>query len=127
METNKNIGTRREFLNEDFLTSLTAMIGYSVKVTSWNRELVKEGLFDNAEIEFSMTSCHKKLDLDFSIDSKEDMRNALYKLDTIISVCTSMKKDLKEARLIVNQGVKRREELDNLEKEKEEKEKKGLL
>lgn len=126
MEKSLHVGTKREFLNEDPSVSLTAMVGYSVKVDTWNRELIKEGLFDNAEIEFSMTSCNKKLTLDFDISTKERMQNSLYKLDTIISVCKSMRKDLKEARLIVNQGVKRREELDKLEIEAVKKEK-GLL
>jgi len=113
MEKEQFIGTRREFLNEDYLTSLTAMIGYSIKMQTWHDELIKEGLFDNVDIYFNITSCIKKLDLDFSIKTKEDMRNSLYKLDTIISVCTAMKEDLKKARLLINEGIKRRKELDD--------------
>lgn len=118
MEKTVNIGTKREFLNEPFSTSLTAMIGYSIKVYTWNEELVKEGLFDTTEIDFSLTSCNKKLDLDFEIDSKENMKNSLVKLNTIISVCEDMKKHLKEARLLVKKGIKRREELVELNKKK---------
>lgn len=116
MSNIKLIGQNRSFLNEDPEISLVSMLGYAVSVSSWNEELVKEGHYDNADIQFAMSDCSRSIHLDFSIGSKEAMRNSLYKLNTIIKVCESMKADLKEARLIVNAGNKRREELDKKEK-----------
>ena len=110
-EKEQFIGGKREFLNERLFASLSAMIGYCIKVYTWNQDLVKEGLFDSSEIAFDMSSCFKKLSLDFEIDTKEQMKNSLSKLDTIIDVCQAMKTDLKAARLLVNAGIKRRDEL----------------
>jgi hypothetical protein len=98
MEKTKNIALRREFLNEDPRTSLTSMIGYCVTLETWNDELIALDLYDRVYIDFSMTDCNRKISLEFSVDSKKDMRNSLHKLNTIITMCELMKEDLKTAR-----------------------------
>jgi len=111
MEKSLPIGAKREFLNEDYFTSVHSMIGYSVKLTSWTPELVEKDLFENAIINFSFSSCSRTAELDFGIDTKEEMRNSLHKLDTIINVCQSMKEDLKKARVILREGLLAKEEV----------------
>ncbi len=123
MSKELDIGMRREFLNEDLIVSLSAMIGYSIQVSSWSEQLEKEGMYNHADIVFNMSNCTRKIDLDFDISTKELMRNSLYKLDTIISVCESMKADLKKARLLVNEGIKRKAVLDLIEKNEKSKKK----
>ena len=105
MEKTLSIGAKREFLNEDYLVSVNSMIGYSIKLSAWTPELVEKGLYENAIINFSLSSCNKIIDLDFDIDTKEEMRNSLHKLDTIITVCQAMKEDLKKGREILREGL----------------------
>lgn len=98
MENKKQIGYFRSFLNEPYLTSLTSHISYTVELKSYNEELKKEDKYDYTKIEFSIADCSKNIYLDFDIDSKDDMRNSLYKLDIIIKACQKFKEDLKIAR-----------------------------
>jgi hypothetical protein len=89
-----------------------------VKIETWNDDLVKEGLYDHAEIQFGMSDCSRKISLEFFIGNKEGMSNSLHKLDNIIAVCTSMKEDLKKARLEIRKGVIRAKELKELKESK---------
>lgn len=113
MEKTLPIGTKREFLNEDYLVSVNSMIGYSIKLLAWTPELIEKDLYEDASINFSITNCNRIMDLDFSIYTKEEMRNSLYKLDTIINVCQSMKEDLKKARIPLREGLLEKEKLKN--------------
>jgi hypothetical protein len=108
----KKVGFKRSFLNEGFMTSVSSMIGYEVKLQSWRKELIDENLCDGSEISFVMTDCHNKISLDFSIETKESMRNALHKLNTIIEVCESMKADLKSARKEIRKAQEKLKELE---------------
>ena len=112
----RRIGYGREFLNEPYMTSTSSCISYNIKVRSWYKKLQEEGLFDSAAIEFSISDCGKNIHLDFEIHDKENMRNSLFKLDTIINTCQAMKEDLKKARLEVLKGKKRVETLTDEEK-----------
>jgi hypothetical protein len=111
MEEKKRIGYFRSFLNEPYLTSLTSHISYTVELKSYNEELKKEGKYDYTKIEFSIADCSKNIYLDFDIESKDDMRNSLHKLDTIIEACQKFKEDLKTARKELLVGQKRAKEL----------------
>lgn len=111
MEEKKRIGYFRSFLNEPYLTSLTSHVSYTVELKSYNEELKKEGKYDYTKIEFSISDCSKNIFLDFDIESKDDMRNSLYKLDTIIRACQKLKEDLKTARKELLVGQKRAKEL----------------
>lgn len=115
MEKTLPIGSRQEFLNKDLSVSLSAMIGYYVRATTWNDKLAKEDKFDNAVIDFNITSCYKKLELDFDVYTKADLQNSLNKLDTIISVCTDMRADLIKLYRVIKEGKAYSKEL---EKEK---------
>lgn len=116
MSKKQVIGVRREFLNEDYNVSLSSMVGYSVVVSTWNSSLKEEELFDQADINFVMASCYKKLDLEFNVDSEEHLQNSLHKLQTIIDVCEAMKVDLNKAHAIVKIGIERIEEIEKEEK-----------
>lgn len=111
MYKKKRIGESRAFLNLPYETSLTSCVSYTITVSSYIEDLIKEEKFEECNISFAMADCHKSIYLDFRINTKEEMRNSLFKLDTIIENCEKMKKDLKEARLIILEGVKRAEEL----------------
>ena len=113
-----NVGYSREFLNMPFKTSTSSNISYKIKIQSYQEELVKENLYDHSTIDFTISDCSRTISLDFDIDSKEDMRNSLYKLDTIINVCKKMKEDSKLARKEILKGNKRREELEQEKKQK---------
>ena len=115
---NKKIGAHRNFLNELFMTSLSSHISYKVEISSYNRELEKEGLYDRSEIYFNMADCNRIINLDFNIDNEDQMKNSLYKLDVIINTCKQMKKDLLLARKEILIGQKRIEEI---KKEKNDK------
>lgn len=116
MHKEKKIGQKRAFLNMPYKTSVVSIIGYQVEIDNcYNDQLGKEDLFTRANIEFKMSDCVRSIELDFNIDTKEDMANSLFKLNTIIDICESMKKDLKSARFLIVQGQKRQEEI---EKEK---------
>lgn len=123
----KEIGAKRVFLNELFEVSLNSSMAYCVKVHSYHEELRNQDLFDDSDIQFVITDCGKQINLDFDIDSKEKMRNSLFKLDTIISTCEEMKKDIKVARKIVREGQKKRKEMEDLEKNKDKKNKDSLI
>lgn len=112
----KRIGEHRSFLNEPYLTSLSSNISYRVVINAYDEKLINEGLFNNAHISFSMSDCNKNIYLEFNIEDKENMRNSLFKLNTIIDTCIKMKKDLKEARLLILEGKKRQKELDSIKK-----------
>ena len=116
-EHKKRIGQNRAFLNEPYMTSLSSCISYTIVARSHNEAVIKEGLYDYTNIEFSISDCSRNIYLDFNIDNEEEMKNSLFKLDTIIETCITMKKDLKIARKEVLKGIKLREKL----KEKEEK------
>ena len=116
-EHKKRIGQNRAFLNEPYMTSLSSCISYKIVARSYNKAIIKEGLYDNANIEFSMSDCSRNIYLDFNISTKEDMRNSLFKLDTIIETCISMKEDLKIARKEIRKGIAFREQLDKKENE----------
>lgn len=112
MESKLKIGFRREFLNEPFTTSTSSNISYYINCNSWNEKLKEEGLYDNATIKFSLSDCSKNIYLEFAVNSKDDMRNSLYKIDTIIDVLNNLKEDLRKARLEVRKGQSRLKELD---------------
>ena len=112
----KKIGYRRSFLNEPYMTSTSSCISYNIKVSSWHKKLIEENLYNSARIEFSMSDCSRNIHLDFDIQSKEDMRNSLFKLDTIINTCQAMKEDLKIARKEVLKGKRRYESFTDEEK-----------
>ena len=112
----QNVGYSREFLNLPFITSTSANISYNIKIDSYHKELIEENLYDNARINFSISNCNRTLDFDFDIYSKIEMRNSLYKLDTIIKVCEKMKEDIKTARKEILKGTKRIKELEEAEK-----------
>jgi len=111
-EKSKQIGQNRAFLNIPYDTSLSAMIGYNVSVETWRDELIKEKLYDSSSIEFNISDCNRKISLEFDVETKEQMRNSFFKLNTIINICESMKADLKTARLLIRKGIERRDELD---------------
>lgn len=115
-EHKKRIGQNRAFLNKPYMTSLSSCISYKITARSHNEAIKKEGLYDYASIEFSISDCSRNISLDFDISNKEEMRNSLFKLDTIINNCMAMKEHLKEARIEVRKGIKLREELKEKEK-----------
>ena len=98
------------------MTSTSSCISYNITVSTHYNKLLEESLYDAASIEFSMSDCSKNIHLDFLINSKESMRNSLYKLDTIINTCQTMKEDIKKARLEVLKGQKRLKTLTDEEK-----------
>ena len=106
------IGAGRTFLNEPFMTSLTSNISYTIKVSSWKKELQEEGLHDYAKIDFAMSDCNRTIRLNFDIQNKDDMRNSLFKLDAIINTCLAMKEDLKKARKVILVGQARLKEIE---------------
>ena len=110
-EHKKRIGQNRAFLNEPYMTSLSSCISYTIVARSHNEAIIKEGLYDYANIGFSMSDCNKNIYLDFDISTKENMRNSLFKLDTIIETCMAMKEDLKIARKEIRKGITFREQL----------------
>ena len=116
-EHKKRIGQNRAFLNEPYMTSLSSCISYTIVARSHNKAIIKEGLYDYAGIKFSMSDCSRNIYLDFDISTKEDMRNSLFKLDTIIETCMAMKEDLKIARKEIRKGITFREQLDKKEKQ----------
>ena len=67
-----------------------------------------------------MSDCSKVIRLDFNLDTKQNMRNSLHKLDTIIEVCAKMKEDLKLARKEVIIGQKELEKIKAAEKRKKQ-------
>ena len=113
----KRIGQERNFLNLPYETSLSSCISYTIKLQTYSKELIEEKKYDYCNIQFSMSDCSRNIYLEFNIETKDSMRNSLHKLDTIIGTCQKMKEDLKEARLIILDGHKRKKELD-LEKKK---------
>ena len=106
------IGANRTFLNEPFMTSLTSNVSYTVKVSTWKKELQDEGLYSYAKIDFAMSDCDRTIHLDFDIQDKDDMRNSLFKLDAIINTCQAMKEDLKKARKVILVGQARLKEIE---------------
>lgn len=125
-EGEKNIGSRREFLNENTEVSLNSSIGYRVDIHTYSSELKKRGLYDQSTIDFKITDCSRSINLEFRLHSKEDMKNSLFKLNTIIDVCNSMMDDLLKARKELRKGIafnKLVEEFEDLEKTKNQKEK----
>ena len=112
MESKLKIGFRREFLNEPFTTSTSSNISYYINCNSWNEKLKEENLYDIADIKFSISDCNRNIYLDFAVNSKDDMRNSLHKINTVIDVLTNLKEDLKKARLEVRKGQLRLKELD---------------
>ena len=116
-EHKKRIGQNRAFLNEPYMTSLSSCISYTIIARSHNEAIRKEGLYDYASIEFSISDCSRNIYLDFNIDNEEEMKNSLFKLDTIIETCMAMKEDLKIARKEIRKGITFREQLDKKEKQ----------
>lgn len=108
---NKRIGQKRAFLNEPYLTSLTSCISYKIELNSYNTDIISADLYDNSVIDFAIADCSRVISLDFDISTKEEMRNSLFKLDTIINVCTAMKEDLKIARKEIKKGITFKEQL----------------
>ena len=117
-DNEKIIGHKRSFLNLEGEVSLTSCVSYKVSVKTWDKELSNLKLYNYSEIDFAMSDCSRVINLDFSLDTKQDMRNSLHKLDTIIEVCNKMKKDLKLARKEVIKGQKKLEKIKAAEKEK---------
>ena len=111
------IGYAREFLNLPYQTSTNSNIAYKINVNSWKQELIDENLYDRTSIDFVMTDCSDLIRLDFPINTKDQMRNSLHKLDTIISTCQKMRVDLKTARLEILKGQKRMQELETIKKQ----------
>ena len=114
---NKRIGQKRAFLNEPYLTSLTSCISYKIELTAYNKDIIEADLYDQTSINFAISDCSRNIYLDFDISTKEDMRNSLFKLDTIIETCMAMKEDLKIARKEIRKGITFREQLDKKEKQ----------
>ena len=116
-EHKKRIGQNRAFLNEPYMTSLSSCISYTIVARSHNEAIIKEGLYDQTSIDFAISDCSRNIYLDFDISTKEDMRNSLFKLDTIIETCMAMKEDLKIARKEIKKGITFRKQLDKKEKQ----------
>ena len=114
---NKRIGQKRAFLNEPYLTSLTSCISYKIELTAYNKDIIEADLYDQTSIDFAISDCSRNIYLDFDISTEEHMRNSLFKLDTIIKTCMSMKEDLKIARKEIRKGIAFREQLDKKEKQ----------
>lgn len=114
---NKRIGQKRAFLNEPYLTSLTSCISYKIELTAYNKNIIKADLYDQTSIDFAISDCSRNIYLDFNIDNEEEMKNSLFKLDTIIETCIAMKKDLKIARKEIKKGIAFREKLYKKEKQ----------
>lgn len=112
----KRIGAERSFLNKPFLVSLNSNISYKINIESYKEELIKENLYDYAEIEFGISDCNRTIFLDFRLEDEEDLENSHYKLDRIIEVCQAMKKDLDKAYSEVKIGIKRFKEIKETEK-----------
>ena len=114
---NKRIGQKRAFLNEPYLTSLTSCISYKIELTAYNKDIIEADLYDQTSIDFAISDCSRNIYLDFNIDNEEEMKNSLFKLDTIIETCMAMKKDLKIARKEIRKGITFRKQLDKKEKQ----------
>jgi hypothetical protein len=120
MEQDKilKIGEKRSFLNLPYMTSVSSMIGYSIHMYSYHYDKTDpkwDKVKDHEKISFTISDCNSQINLDFSIETEDEMRNSLHKLDTIISTCQSMKKDLKKARSVYLNSVKIRKELEKEE------------
>ena len=113
----QEIGFKREFLNLPFNTSTISNIGYYVTVETWDPRLKEQNKFDRFDIEFYMSNCTKTISLDFYIENSDNVENSLYKLDTIIKTCESMKKDILKAYEIVKDGKEYLKTLSEEEKE----------
>lgn len=105
------VGQGRDFLNLDYMTSLSSNIGYEVVTSTYNDTLKEEGLVDRANIRFNISDCNKQIHLDLDVNTKEEMRNSLHKLRVIINHCEELMEALKVARKHVLVGKKRLEEL----------------
>ena len=108
------IGYAREFLNLPYQTSTNSNIAYKINVNSWKQELIDENLYDHASVDFVITDCSDSIRLDFNVHTKEQMRNSLHKLDTIIATCQKMRLDLKTARLEILKSQKLKEKLETI-------------
>lgn len=116
---NKLVGEHRSFLNKPGLVSLTSCISYTVQLSSYNEDLIKENLCNNCNIDFAISDCRRNINLEFDVYKEETYENSLYKLDTIIKACQLMKKDLSKARKELVKGLKKEEEIDSIETEEE--------
>ena len=108
----KDLSFGREFLNLPYRTSLNSNIAYKINLYKHDMPLDYD-LYDKAHIGFVITDCSKSINLDFDIDSKQEMANSLHKLRTIIGTCEKMIEDIKEARVYVLEGQKKLKELKN--------------
>ena len=111
------IGYAREFLNLPYQTSTNSNIAYKISVNAWKEEIIKEKLYDHASVDFVITDCSDLIRLDFNVHTKEQMRNSLHKLDTIIATCQKMRLDLKTARLEILKAQKLKEKLETTKKD----------
>lgn len=114
----KHFKSRREFLNLPFKTSINSMIGYQIKLdsTSWGND-ESEKILDNAYVDFKMSDCNSFLELDFPIHGEGSMENSIHKIDTMISVLKSLKKDIRKAKIIVEKGKVKRKKFNEKDKE----------
>lgn len=104
----------RNFLNKDE-ESLSA-IKSSVEISTFRKDLAKKDLYDDAYVDFSISDCNKTIHLDFGIDSEKEFDNSIYKINTIISTLTNLKDSLIEAKEIIREGEKVREQIDKKSK-----------
>lgn len=87
------------------------MIGYSIELNSWIKELIEQDLYHSSDIDFIITDCNNQVRLTFDIDTEENLKNSVHKLNTIIDVCQSMKQELKIAHLLLKKGLTKKESL----------------
>ena len=114
---NKKIAYGRDFLNLPFHISTSSNIAYKVEVYSYNQELVKQGKYNDYNIEFSISDCTRKIELDFEIGTEDETRNSINKLDTIIKNCEQMKSAILTASKLVQEGEEYLKTLSEEEKE----------
>lgn len=111
----KLIAHEREFLNQPFMTSVSSNICYRIILYSEDK-LKGEDKYCHANISFVINDCNKQINLEFQIDTKEQMANSLFKVRTIRSMCDKMEQHLKEARLLILEGQKKLREIESTEK-----------
>ena len=110
------IAHEREFLNQPFMTSVSSNICYQIVLYPHHKLSEEKDKHTDASISFVINDCNEQINLEFRIDTEEQMANSLFKVRTIRSMCDKMEQHLKEARLLILEGQKKLREIESTEK-----------